>query len=344
MKITRVGLDLAKASIAIHAVDRDERKVFSGTRSREQVLRWFGENVPKGSVVGMEACGGAHDWGRRLGALGYVVRLMAPQHVKPYVKGQKNDANDAMAVCEAASRPSMRFVPVKTIEQQDAQALHRVRSLVLKDRTAKGNEIRGLLIEYGVTVPKGVASLRKALPRIQEDPDNGLSAAFRAMLADLHKDLTTLDDRLDALDVQIKAHVRGHAGAKRLMTIPGVGIISASALVAGIGDGRAFRNGRHLAAFLGLTPRQNSTGGKTRLYGIHKGGDSYLRKLLVDGARSVLRVAKRKTDAHSQWLNAIGRRRHKNVATVAQANKTARIVWAVLTRNEAYRSEAAAAA
>ena len=344
MKITRVGLDLAKASIAIHAVDRDDRKVFSGTRSREQVLRWFKENVSEGCVVGMEACGGAHDWARRLGALGYVVRLMAPQHVKPYVKGQKNDANDAMAVCEAASRPSMRFVPVKTIEQQDAQALHRVRSLVLKDRTAKGNEIRGLLIEYGVTVPKGVASLRKALPRIQEDPDNGLSAAFRAMLADMHKDLTTLDDRLDALDVQIKAHVRGHAGAKRLMTIPGVGIISASALVAGIGDGRAFRNGRHLAAFLGLTPRQNSTGGKTRLYGIHKGGDSYLRKLLVDGARSVMRVAKRKTDAHSQWLAALARRRHKNVATVAQANKTARIVWAVLTRNEAYRSEAAAAA
>ena len=344
MKITRVGLDLAKASIAIHAVDRDDRKVFSGTRSREQVLRWFKENVPEGCVVGMEACGGAHDWARRLGALGYVVRLMAPQHVKPYVKGQKNDANDAAAVCEAVSRPTMRFVPVKTIEQQDAQALHRVRSLVLKGRTAKGNEIRGLLIEYGVTVPKGVASLRKALPRILEDPDNGLSAAFRAMLADMHKDLTTLDDRLDALDVQIKAHVRGHAGAKRLMTIPGVGIISASALVAGIGDGRAFRNGRHLAAFLGLTPRQNSTGGKTRLYGIHKGGDSYLRKLLVDGARSVMRVAKRKTDAHSQWLAAIARRRHKNVATVAQANKTARIVWAVLTRDEAYRSEAAAAA
>lgn len=344
MKITRVGLDLAKTSIAIHAVDRDERKLFSGTRSREQVLRWFDENVPKGGMVGMEACGGAHDWARRLGALGYVVRLMAPQHVKPYVKGQKNDANDAAAICEAVSRPTMRFVPVKTVEQQDVQALHRVRTLVQKARTAKGNEIRGLLAEYGVTVPKGAASLRKALPRIQEDPDNGLSAPFRALLTGLYEDLTALDDRLDCLDAQVKAHVRGHADAKRLITLPGIGVISASAFVASVGDGRAFRNGRHLAAYLGLTPRQNSTGGKTRLYGIHKGGDSYLRKLLVDGARAVLRVAKGKTDAHSRWLTAISERRHKNVATVAQANKTARIVWAVLTRGEVYRSEAAAAA
>lgn len=343
MKITRVGLDLAKRSIAIHAVDRDERKVFSGIRSREQVLRWFDENVPKGSLVGMEACGGAHDWGRRLGALGYVVRLMAPQHVKPYVKGQKNDANDAAAICEAVSRPTMRFVPVKTIEQQDVQALHRVRTLVQKARTAKGNEIRGLLAEYGVIVPKGAVALRKALPRIKEAPDNGLSAPFRALLAGLQEDLTTHDDRLDALDAQIKAHVRGHADAKRLMALPGIGVISASALVASAGDGRAFRNGRHFAAFLGLTPRQNSTGGKTRLYGIHKGGDSYLRKLLVDGARAVLRVAKGKTDPHSRWLTAVSQRRHKNVATVAQANKTARIVWAVLTSGEAYRSEAAAA-
>jgi transposase len=343
MKITRVGLDLAKQGIAIHAVDRDERKVFAGTRSREQLLRWFTESVPMGSLVGMEACGGAHEWARRLGALGYRVRLMAPQHVKPYVKGQKNDANDAAAICEAVSRPTMRFVPVKTVEQQDAQAVHRVRALVMKARTAKGNEIRGLLAEYGVVVPKGAAALRKALPRIQEDAENGLTAGFRALLQGLYDDLVALDGRIDELDRQIKAHVRGHAHARRLMTIPGIGVVSASALVASIGDGRAFRNGRHLAAFLGLTPRQNSTGGKTRLYGIHKGGDTYLRKLLVDGARAVQRVVAAKTDPHSQWLIALSQRRHTNIATVAQANKTARIVWAVLTRNEPYRPQSAVA-
>ena len=343
MKITRVGLDLAKNSIAIHAVDRDERKVFAGTRSREQLLRWFKGHVPAGSVVGMEACGGAHDWARRLAAAGYTVRLMAPQHVKPYVQGQKNDANDAAAICEAVSRPSMRFVPVKTVEQQDAQALHRVRQQVQKSRTAKSNEIRGLLAEYGVIVAQGTATLRKALPVVVEDADNGLSALFRALLNDLREDLVALDGRLADLDARIKTHVRSHGDARRLMTIPGVGFTTASALVASVGDGRAFRHGRHLAAFLGLTPRQNSTGGKTRLYGIHKRGDTYLRKLLVDGARAVLRVAKAKTDPHSQWLNALSRRRHKNIATIAQANKTARIVWAVLRREEDYRSQQAAA-
>lgn len=339
MKISRVGLDLAKSSIAVHAIDVSGRVLMRRALKREALLPWFTESVPAGCLVGMESCAGAHEWGRCLSARGYQVRLMAPKHVKPYVQGQKNDANDAAAICEAVSRPTMRFVPIKSAPQQDAQALHRVRAKWMADRTAKVNQIRGLLAEYGIVVAQQLRHLRAALSGILEDAENGLSQDFRGLLAGLSDDLKAADTRVDELDARVAAHVRQNQTAQRLQTIPGIGPLTASALIASVGNAHAFKNGRHLAAFLGLTPRQHSTGGKARLLGIHKHGDSYLRGLLVHGARAVQRAAVNKTDARSQWLNALGQRRHKNIATVAQANKTARIAWAVMARDQPYRTD-----
>lgn len=337
MEIKRVGLDLAKRSIQIHAVDRHDRAVMKKSLKRSEVLTLFA-NLPA-CLIGMEACAGAHYWARELSRLGHTVRLMAPKHVKPYVQGQKNDANDAAAICEAVSRPHMRFVAMKTLDQQDIQALHRIRSQGVEQRTAKVNLIRGLLTEYGIVIAQQVASLRRALVDLLEDAENGLSADFRGLLNGLREDLVYLDQRIDDLTRLIEQQVKDHAPARRLLTIPGIGPMTASALCAAVGNARAFANGRQLAAFLGLTPKQHSTGGKAKLLGIHKRGDSYLRGLLVHGARAVQRTAVNKTDDRSRWLNALGQRRHKNIATVAQANKTARIAWAVLTTGQPYCAE-----
>lgn len=336
MKIKRVGLDLAKRSIQVHAVDEHERVVLKKSVKRAELLKLFANREP--CLIGMEACGGAHYWARELAKLGHDAKLMAPKDVKPYVQGQKNDANDADAICEAVSRPKMRFVPLKSIEQQDVQALHRIRSQCLEQRNAKASLIRGLLMERGIVIAEGLSPLRAALVRLLEDAENGLSCSFRELLADLRGDLLRLEERLAELTRRVERDAQGRDETRRLMTIPGIGPITASALWASIGDGKAFANGRQLSAFLGLTPRQHSTGGKTRLLGIHKHGDSYVRGLLVHGARAVQRTAVKKTDEPSQWLNRLARRRHVNIATVAQANKMARIVWAVLTRGEVYQA------
>jgi len=328
MQIKRVGLDLAKRSIQVHGVDRDERVILKRSVKRDDLLKLFATLPP--CLIGMEACSGAHHWARELSRLGHDVRLMAVKHVKPYLQGQKNDANDAAAICEAVSRPKMRYVAVKSVAQQDAQALHRIRSQWVTHRTAKVNLIRGLLAEYGIAIPQQVRHLRRAIVDLLEDAENGLSAEFRVLLSDLRDDLTFADQRVDELTRRIEAHATDHETARRLLALPGVGPISASALVACAGDGSSFRHGRNLAAFLGLTPKQHSTGGKSTLLGIHKQGDSYVRGLLIHGARAVQRTAVHKTDPRSQWLNAIGERRHKNIATTAQANKTARIAWAIL--------------
>ncbi len=241
--------------------------------------------------------------------------------------------------CRAVSRPHLRWVPVKSVPQQDQQALHRIRSQCVEQRTAKVNLIRGLLTEYGIVIAQRVSHLRHALVELLEDAENGLTVEFRELLSDLRADLAYLDQRIAELTRRIERHVQTNEATQRLLTIPGIGPISASALYASIGDGRAFTNGRQLAAFLGLTPRQHSTGGKAKLLGIHKHGDSYLRGLLVHGARAVQRMAVNKTDVRSTWLNELGKRRHKNIATVAQANKTARIAWALLAKGESYRAE-----
>jgi transposase len=286
----------------------------------------------------MEACSGAHHWGRQLQAMGHQVRLLPPQYVKPFVVGQKNDANDAADICVAMSQPGIASVPVKSVVQQDVQALHRVRSAKVAERTAQVNQIRGLLAEYGLVVPTGRLKLQHMIPELLEDADNGLSFNFRQLLADLYADLVNLNARIEQLTDSIFTQVRSDEAAQRLLKIPGIGPLSASALVTAVGDAKQFRNGRQMAAFLGLVPKQHSSGGKAKLLGIHKRGDSYLRGLLVHGARSVLRAAKNKPDARSRWLMNLSIRRHRNIATVAQANKNVRIAWALLARSEHYRS------
>lgn len=335
MQISRVALDLAKQVIQLHAVDRAGHRVMNKALKRSQVLPFFRELPP--CEIGMEACGGAHHWGRQLHALGHQVRLLPPQYVKPFVLGQKNDANDAAAICAAMARPEIPAVSVKTVAQQDVQALHRVRSARVAERTAQVNQIRSLLAEYGLVVPQGRLTLRRAIPELLEDADNGLSFDFRQLLAEMYQELVALEARVQQLTRRIEQQIQQDEAAQRLLKIPGIGPLTASALVTAVGQARQFRNGRQMAAFLGLVPRQHSSGGKARLLGIHKRGDSYLRGLLVHGARSVLRTATDKPDPRSRWLMNLSTRRHRNIATVAQANKTARIAWAVLARNEAYR-------
>lgn len=336
MKITRIALDLAKNVIQVHAIDHAGKPTLRKAFKRSQLLPFFRDLPP--CEVGMEACASAHDWGRKLQALGHRVQLLPPQYVKAFVLGQKNDANDAAAICAAMTRSEIPRVPVKTVAQQDRQALHRVRQLRMRHRTALINQIRGLLAEYGIAIAQGPSMLRKAIPELLEDADNGLSFGFRELLSDLYGELRHLQSSIDTLTERIERQVRQDGDGRRLLEVPGIGPITASALLAAVGDARQFQNGRQMAAFLGLVPRQHSSGGKTRLLGIHKRGDSYLRGLLVHGPRSVLRTAADKPDDRSRWLMNLATRRHRNIAIVAQANKTARIAWAILTTEQRYRA------
>jgi transposase len=334
MKITRIGLDLAKNVFQVHGVDRQEKKVLSRQLRRAQMLGFF-RDLPA-CLIGMEACASAHYWARELMAMGHSVRLIAPQFVKPYVKGNKNDANDAQAICEAVSRPHMRFVPVKTREQQDIQALHRIRSELVHQRTAKVNQIRGLLGEYGLIVAQGVAALRRQLPILLADGDNGLQAAFRGLLNGLREDLVYLDERVSQLDTSIQQIARDNASTRRLQQLRGIGPITATALIAALGDARQFKCGRDASAWVGLVPSQHSSGGKDKLLGISKRGDTYLRTLLIHGARAVVKTTKDKQDPLSCWVQRLCERRNKNIAAVALANKTMRMAWAMLTKQTDY--------
>ena len=337
MNIKRIGIDLAKQVFQLHGVDGQEKAVLRKQLPRAKMLMYFQKLPP--CLIGMEACSSAHYWGRELQKMGHTVKLMAPQFVKPYVKSNKNDANDAEAICEAVARPTMRFVAIKTIEQQDIQAVHRIRSELVQQRTAKVNQIRGLLGEYGLVVGQRIDVLRKALPLILEDAENGLTVDFRTLLEGLQQDLITLDQRVDEMDKKIKLLASSNEDAKRLQQIPGIGPITATALISAIGDGKQFKRGRDLAAWLGLTPRQHSSGGKDRLLGISKRGDAYLRTLLIHGARAVLKVVGNKEDPRSRWIQNLCGRRNKNIAAVALANKNARIVWALLTKKTDFLPE-----
>lgn len=341
MNATRVGVDLAKQVLQIHAVDRQEKVVARKKLNRAQMHAYF-KNLPP-CRVGMEACGSSHYWARTLMGYGHKVELIAAQFVKPYVKGGKNDANDAEAICEALSRPSMRFVAVKTVEQQVMQAEHRIRSRLVRSRTALCNEIRGLLGEFGIVVPVGAAQLRAALPLIASQDDHGLTPRFLELLSELAEELRQTDDRVKRHDKRIQCAAREDDRIGRLLEIEGIGPISASALVAAVGDAKQFASGRDMAAWLGLVPSQHSSGGKERLGRISKRGDTYLRTLLIHGARAALNVCGNKTDRRSQWAHALATRRNRNIATVALANKNARIAWAVLSREEAYRGARPAA-
>ena len=338
MTITCMGIDLAKQVFQIHGVNRAEKVQQRRQLRRSQMLAYFSKLEP--CLIGMEACSGAYYWARELSKFGHDVRLMAPQFVKPYVKSGKNDANDAEAICEAVSRPTMRFVAIKTVEQQVIQAEHRIRSRLVKSRTALANEIRGFLAEFGIAVSKSIGILRKALPELLEDGENGLPGNFRVLLAGLSEELRTLDERIVAFDARIAQAVREDRRIKRLLEIEGIGPITASAIVAAVGDATQFNSGRDMAASFGLTPQQHSSGGKNRLGRISKRGDKYIRMLLIHGARAALNAAKNKEDGRSRWVKNLADRRNKNIATVALANKNARIAWAILSRGEDYRKAA----
>jgi transposase len=338
MKLIRVGIDLAKNVFQVHGVDRSEKATWRRRLRREDWINVVRERAEPGCEIGMEACGGAHHWARALQKLGYKVKLIAPQFVKPYVKSNKNDAADAEAICEAMARPGMRFVPVKTVAQQDIQAIHRVRASLVEQRSAKGNQIRGLVAEYGLVAPKELLQLRRALPRWLEDESNGLTARFRWLLRGLKDELVALDERIAELDHEIEKIAQSEPDAKRLMQLRGVGPIIATAMLATVGDARQFRNGRQMSASIGVTPKQHSSGGKERMLGISKRGDAYLRSLLIHGARAVIRTARAKDDPLSRWVIRIADRKHPNVAAVALANKTTRIAWAMLSRGTNYQA------
>lgn len=340
MKITTIGIDLAKAVFQVHCVDSNGKNVLKKQIKRDQMIPFFSSLLP--CLIGMEACGSAHHWARKLEALGHSVRLMAPQFVKPYVKTNKNDMADAEAICEAVGRPNMRFVPIKNIEQQAVLAVHRVRQGMVKARTAQANQIRGLMSEFGLIIPVGIAHIERCVPGMIEDTRDTLPGAFRTLVQRMLDHLKELDRQVDELEMQIRAWHQASEMSRKLEKIPGIGPITASALVASIGNARNFENGRQLAAWLGLVPRQHSTGGKSNLLGISKRGDCYLRTLLIHGARAVIRFIERKIVGH-EWIKTLIGRRNKNIATVALANKNARIVWALLAHDREFRSDYAMA-
>jgi len=339
--VARVGVDLSKRVYQVHAVDRRGGVVQAKAMTPQRFFAWCGE-LPAGCVVAMEACSGAHHVARRLRLVGLDARLIAAHFVTPYRmsgKGGKNDANDAAAICEAAGRPHMRFVPVKTVEQQGQLAVHRLREGYKEERTALINRIRGLLSEFGLVFPQGPEALRAVLADVIEDAGNELPGVARLALQRAHLHWIDIELQLAWCDQRIASHVREDARASKAATLLGIGPITASALVASVGEFAQFANARQFGAWLGLVPRQNSSGGKTSLGRITKRGDDYLRTLLIQGAKSAVMSAGKRSDRISQWLVQLKQRAGWQKAVVALANKNARILWAVLTRDVAFDAD-----
>ena len=336
MQMTTLGIDISKNVFQLHGVDAQGKVGLSKRVSRANLLSVMGDLPP--CRVGLEACGGAHYWARELTQLGHEVKMMAPQHVKPYVHGNKTDRRDAQAICEAASRPYVKVVPVSSVLQQDIQTLHRVRQQCLKSRTALVNQLRGLLAEYGIVVPKGIHQVRKRVGRILAEPNNGLSELCRDVLQDVYQHVIELDTKMTTYNARLDRLCQQIEPCQRLSQVAGVGPLTATAFYAAVGNGQTFNNGRHVSAWLGLVPNQHSSGERTVLLGIHKRGDRYLRTLLIHGARSVVYRASGKSDARSQWIQHLQARRNTNVAVVALANKTARIMWAMLAKGTTYQA------
>jgi len=335
MNITTVGLDLAKSVFHVVCFNEHFKEVKKRMLRRKQVLQFFNQLPP--CQISMEACASSHYWGREIRALGHDVKLIPPQHVKPYLRGNKNDYNDARAIAEASTRPAMPFVSIKTVEEQDMQAIHRMRAQCIRDRTALSNSTRGLLGEYGIVLPKGLATLRKSIHGLLEDADNGLSDRFRNLLARRYEQLVGLDEHIAFYTNELELLSQQDDACQRLQTIPGFGPIVSSAFRSTIGNGTAYARGRDASASLGLVPRQHSSGGKNVLLGISKRGDRYLRGQLIHGARAVVLQAARKDDSLSRWINRIREERGWNKAVVAVANKMARIGWAILRHNTSYQ-------
>lgn len=333
-QMATIGLDIAKSVFQVHGIGKNGSVVVQRRLRRSQVLGFFSKLSP--CVVGIEACASSHFWAREIGALGHDVRLMPAAYVKPYLKRQKNDAADAEAICEAVTRPTMRFVPVKSPDQQSIMVLHKTRQMVMRQRTKLANTIRAHMAEVGIVAPIGRKGLERLLEIIGQDEDGRLPEASRSCLRMLADQFSMVRAHILELDRAIVADVRRNERAKRLMAIPGVGPLLASAMVAAVPDPAVFRSGRTLAAWIGLVPRQNSSGGKERLGGITKQGNRYLRQLLFVGAMAVIRYAERHGTGRP-WLVRLMARRQTKVAAAALANKTARMIWAIMTTGERYR-------
>lgn len=323
-----LGIDLAKNVFQLHGTDASGHAVLRKRLKRGQLLSYM-SNIPP-CLVGIEACGGSHYWARQFELLGHTVKIMSPQLVKPYVTRNKTDKNDAEAIAEAVTRPRMRFTSAKSIEQQDIQSLHRIREKLVKQRTSLSNQIRGLLLEYGIAIPQGISHVRNQLGYILEDAENELTVITREIVDDLRQQFREVDERVDSYTKKLEQIAKTHELCRRVMTIDGVGPLTSTALIAAIGDGKAFKNGRHVAAYLGLVPKQKSSGDKVTLLGISKRGNCYLRQLFIHGARAVIRHCEKKEDKRSVWLKEKIHRSHVNIASVALANKNVRVAWAML--------------
>lgn len=336
MTIHYLGIDLAKDVFQLCGLSKAGKPIYNKRVRRPELLRTVA-NLPA-CTVGVEACTGAFYWQREFEKLGHTVKVISPQYVKPFVKGQKNDNNDAQAIAIALSQPTMQFVPAKNESQQDIQALHRGRQRIVNHRTATVCQIRGLLLDRGIVIGKAITRVRAAIPRILEDATNGLSDIMRRTIAELYDLMRSLDHRIKFFDKEIEAVFKSSESCQRIAQIKGVGPKTATAIVAAIGDGKEFKNGRHFSAWLGLVPRQHSSGDRQVMMNITKRGDQHLRTLLVHGARAVVRTAGNKDTRFNQWVNQLKDRRGFNKATIAVANKNARIIWAVLRNGTTYRN------
>ncbi len=339
-QVCTIGLDIAKNKFQVHGEERQGKKLFNKQLVRKDVLTFFATLSP--CLVGLEACGGAHYWAREIAKLGHEVKLVPPRQVKPFVINNKTDAADARAICEVVRRPATRFVQIKSVDQQHLAALHRVRERLVGCRTDLANQIRGLLQEEGVVLPQGIRHLRHQLTEVLASRDSPLCEATKNLCAELQAELRMYDEKVEAMEERLRQMAKADDRCLRLMKIPGVGLLSATAIVAHVGDAKQFKNGRQLAASLGLTPREYSSGGKQKLLGISKRGNSYIRKLLVQGARVICLCWNRRAASPEQWrrlwLQQVTARRGKFIAAVAQANKMARIIWNVLARGVEYSS------
>lgn len=335
MNVTLIGIDLAKSVFQVCAVNQAGKTVFNRQVRRQRLMELLAR-YPE-AIIAMEACSGSNYWGRELQQRGFTVRLIPPQYVKPFVKGNKNDRNDAFAVTEAARRPQMRFVQPRTLAQTDLIQVHRVLDRKVREQTALSNQVRGFLGEYGIVVERGRERLWRALPGLLEDADNGLTPSARTLVEQLQREWSERERAIEQLKQQIRMQSRTDEAAQRLMQIKGVGERIATAARAFAGNGQAYRNGRHFAANIGLVPREHSSGGKQRLGGMTKRGNRYLRRLLIQGAWSVVRNAENSTDRLSRWARKVIERRGKHKAVVAVANKLARIIWSMLYHGTEYR-------
>jgi transposase len=341
MQIAVIGIDLGKNICSLAGLDGSGQVVVRRRVRRENVFKIVFQLKPE--TVAMEACGGAHHLGRLLRDAGFEVRLMSPEYVRPYVKAQKNDDRDAEAIAEAATRPTMRFVELKSAEQLDMQVLHRARDRLVAERTALINQLRAVLMERGIVVPQGRRKLSQALAEILEGGDAALSVRVCTLIKDMREEWCDLDRRICAFDNEFAARAREDEGARRLATIPGIGVLNATALVAAIGNGQSFARGRDLSAWLGLVPRQQTTGAKPRLKGITKRGNVYLRKLLIHGARAAMTPLSGTNTLLGKWLRGLRARAHVNTVVVALANKLARIAWAILRTGQTFEAREAVA-